>query len=201
MKEQPRLQIDPVIEHALTLPKIKKVIRLVKRIEDDPNLSETEDSDVELSLLGKKIAVQETKPLSYYYRCVLDGQPMFIKHTTDPRLWGGGGFIEAKSNQEAQEMLRASGIDWAEVVKFKLGYTGKKDMYFVADWKDKEDMLSLDELGKMQRTQAQERLFRQATERFATLKKLFKDFYDFLPFNVWIDASSGKLYLFDLHRM
>lgn len=194
--------VEPGFEKELTLPNVKTVLKLIKSIESGTNQSTAEAQDIKLALIGKTTSVHDPDPLVYHFKCDYKDQSFFLKHSLHTSLLGSGGYKEALGNAKAQKILEDHSITWAEVIKFKLGHTAKKEQFFISEWKDactfKTLKEYLSELENHNRDAEEEQRYADAIAKLTTLKKLFTGFFDFHPHNIWIDKTTGKFYLFDL---
>ena len=162
--------------------------------------------DMELELLGHAFATD-------YYKLKINDKSFFVKVTGKTNEASGGGFREIVSMKKARRILEKEGIDWAEVVSYKLGYDDGKNKYFVSEWRDclqKNLMQYLERLGENFRSPTPEEStenwlseferYRFALEdKYRKLKKVLSgQFHDVLAYNMSYDPESKKIYIFDL---
>jgi hypothetical protein len=192
-----RLYVDPSFRWLLTFRCIRAVLKWIRRIESGNDFKWKTIGNI--TCTGVNWLVDE-KPTTYYYKHEdSNGVALFLKHSTNPKTLGSWWVKEAQSNLTATQRLLEHSIDWAEVIKCKLGYTWINELYFISEWKDPKKLHSLEEILKSK--DYPNDFLNRLTWRFSRLKELFHDdFFDFHEHNVWIDPVSEKFYLFDLWK-
>jgi len=208
-----RFFCDPDFEKVLTFPNVQTCLKLINTLEGQEELWSAEKNGISVSLIDKKTSVHETNPLAHYFKINYRDRCFFLKHSM-PELLGSGGYREAVSTKKAEDILLENNIEWAEVIKCKLGFSNKTDVYYISEWKDPNTVEILknylqklkDTIDKAKQsgtetedTEKSYIIYSELNIKFDTLKKLFKGFVDFIHgYNIFIDVNSGKLYLFDL---
>lgn len=202
---------DSDFEKILTISSTKTFLKLTRLLEEDPELKTAGKEGLNLSLVGNKTFPDENNPLVFYFKLDFEGHSYFVKHSLNPKLMGSGGYVEAESTKEASEILTKNEINWAEVVKFKLGYTDKQEKYYISEWcghnveslegylqKIKSNLENPEgnnnDLTELKETQ------QKLIEKFKILKRLFAGYFDFREHNVLIDINTKRLYLLDLTK-
>ncbi len=158
------------------------------------------DADMELELIGGAIATD-------YYKLKVAESSFFVKVTGKQNEMTGGGFREIVSMEKARRVLKEKGIDWAEVVDYKLGYDDGKNKYFVSEWQDFLQVSIARYLGptiKFYGAGADEMqqkfdVLDVLRAKVRELKKVLSDqFGDIEDYNMSYDPISKKIYIFDL---
>lgn len=193
----------------LTVKNVKSFIDLILSLEWNTSIWNIKDSFLKLELFEREnisnIGV-------YYFKATINNKLYFVKHCLSPTLLWVGWYEEAISNYEAQSILFDNNIFWAEIIKFKFWYTDSSNRYYISEWYENKNSIYLDlylkkiknKLGESDIAEKDKELlnilYLELIENFKTLKNLFKNFFDFHEYNIFIDTETKKMFLFDLTK-
>lgn len=131
-----------------------------------------------------------------YFIVEVDGEKFFIKKI--PENHKQGGVDEFKAAEEAKQRLSQTGIEKVKVVDYVFGFSGNGVRFVVSKYDErlKNSLASyMEECLKNNRTKE----LHDLEDRFADLKKVFWDYYDFKVENMAYDKDSDEIILFDLN--
>ena len=132
-----------------------------------------------------------------YFTLEVNGEKFFIKKI--PENHKQGGVNEFKSTEEAKQRLFEAGIDRVKLVDYMFAYTGNEFRFVVSkyDVRLNNTLASyMDECLKNNRLKE----LHDLDDRFADLKNIFKDYYDFKVENMAYYKETDEIILFDLNK-
>lgn len=197
-------------EHPGALNAVRDVVKTLETLPDD-KLGDKMNFDIgaiEIELHGGGEFID--KDFRYYYlKASVQDDQFFIKVQThkatrseglkEPGTFISDGADEFKSTLSAKERL--AGIDWVEVVEPLFGYhetvNERKQSYFVSKWRD------LPKVYKVLREFSEQKdpKFEELRGRVEELKKLLHGFFDVETGNMFYDAETDKIVLYDLSKL
>lgn len=158
------------------------------------------------------LEVIQKRKNSDIYKVTVDGKTVFLKISRKDRYYGPGGYDEFKSSIKASDILtkakqKDNSLKDVEIINYLLGYTDKKNDYYVSEWID--SLLPMDEYRKQlkekskrtndntKKTECSKKII--ALDKLeAKIKQLLEGFGDVRDVNMFFDDKNGKLFLFDL---
>src|SRR3989344_6157816 len=147
-----------------------------------------------------KIVLQDRSDTFVRYLKVTIGQDSyFVKESRTTFL--GGGASEILTSNELREILEKEGFNYAEVVKFKLGYEDRSGRtYYVATWDERltkglDEWLADRSLTRQEREEINRR-YRELRDKLSTKY----GFTDVSALNMSYDPQTKKIIIFDANR-
>ena len=128
----------------------------------------------------------------YYFQLTIGEEQFFVKSEGVP--WRGKGYDEYINTNEVKKRLKE--MPWADTVEFMLGYQDKKGKtLYVSKWQNlpilREYMSGLD-------SEDDQSELRELDQKVRQLQSLLPEFHDLTKQNMFYDARSKKIILFDL---
>lgn len=166
--------------------KYKNIVSTVNRVMAGEKIENFENEMLGYSTGGKAYSVVEVA-----------GEKFFIKKI--PENHKQGGVEEFKAALEAKNRLRDGGIKNVKVVDYVFGYSSDKVRFVVSRYDSRLKTtlaLYMDECVEKKKYNELHKL----DHRFADLKKLFADYFDFKVQNMAYDKDTDEIILFDLNN-
>ncbi len=97
---------------------------------------------------------------------------------------GHNAYNEIISSRRARELLK--GLPGVRVINFQLAYRNKKESFFVSTWADLSEIDS--------------KLLKKLESRIAVIKQRLKGYQNIVESNMFYDAHTDEIVLYDLHE-
>lgn len=186
-----KLAYTPEFKSAMPQGAIKFFLKLKEKIDSGEQEIAREGEFTVESLNFKNFST------ATYYKVSYGSNAYFVKEVPVSNAYKGGGFGEAMSSRMATRILRKNGIDWAEVVDFKLGYENGRHRYFVSRWDERLSTTLYDTMRELLNTNPIKA--EELKQKFLTLRGVLDDFFwDVHMINMAYDPVSGKIIIFDI---